>query len=93
MSEEERENYRTTYNEKIQLLAIANYNLGSQHEFLDEFVEALSRYEVALKFVTHPYEIVNHLAEEFKKSLKQARIRYQGSLMKGPDRTFSNLSK
>lgn len=56
MGDEEREVYRTVYNEKLQLLAIANYNLGSQHEFLDEFVDSLGRYEIALRFVSHPYE-------------------------------------
>lgn len=70
MGDEEREVYRTVYNEKLQLLAIANYNLGSQHEFLDEFVDSLGRYEIALRFVSHPYEQVTHLAEEFKKSIK-----------------------
>jgi hypothetical protein len=39
------------YNEKISLLAIANYNLGSQYEFLSEFPESIGRYELALKLI------------------------------------------
>jgi hypothetical protein len=35
--------------EKTSLLAIANYNLGSQHEFLEEFPDAIGRYLIATK--------------------------------------------
>jgi hypothetical protein len=40
------------YNEKMSLLAIANYNLASQHEFLDEYQDAIIRYDLALAVIT-----------------------------------------
>jgi NAD-dependent SIR2 family protein deacetylase len=50
-SSEQRTEFITIYNEKMSLLAIANYNLGSQHEFLDEYQDAIGRYELALSLV------------------------------------------
>jgi hypothetical protein len=43
---------------------------------LEEYVDAIGRYEIALKFVTPPYDQVPHLIEEFRKSIKQAKLRY-----------------
>ena len=37
ISEYSREEFIPIYNEKMSLLAIANYNLGSQYEFLEEY--------------------------------------------------------
>lgn len=76
----------------MSLLAIANYNLGSQHEFLEEFSEAIARYELALSLVSLSDD-TSPLAAEFQQSLKQARTRYAAFKMKRPDRTFTNLTK
>ena len=37
LDETARDEFVPVYNEKMSLLAIANYNLGSQYEFLEEF--------------------------------------------------------
>lgn len=58
------------FNEKISLLAIANYNLGCQHEFLNEFNDAIGRYELAIKLMNDNQNFNNPLIDEFKKSLK-----------------------
>lgn len=80
------------YNEKMSLLAIANYNLGSQYEFLEEFPDSIARYELALTIVSLSDD-ASPLAAEFQQSLKQVRSRYAAFKMKRPDRTFTNLSK
>ena len=74
----------------MSLLAIANYNLGSQLEFLEEFPDAIARYELALSLVSLSDD-ASPLASEFLASLKQARSRYAAFKMKRPDRTFTNL--
>ena len=77
--------------EKNSLLAIANYNLGSQHEFLEEFPDAIGRYLIATKLAQSNKG--SALAEEFASSLKQAKARYAGYKMRSTARTFSNLDK
>ncbi len=49
--EEKRAEFAQVYNEKVSLLAIANYNLGSQHEFLNEFQDAINHYEHAVQLI------------------------------------------
>lgn len=49
----------------MSLLAIANYNLGSQHEFLEEFPDAIGRYELALRLVMNSKDAETPLAMEF----------------------------
>lgn len=39
-----RQEFVPIYNEKMSLLAIANYNLGSQYEFLEDFQPAIMHY-------------------------------------------------
>lgn len=51
LPEHSRLEFVPVYNEKMSLLAIANYNLASQYEFLDEYPEAIMRYELALSLV------------------------------------------
>ena len=61
------------YNEKMSLLAIANYNLASQHEFLEEFADSIIRYELALAVMGSTQsakERDNPLMREFLQSLK-----------------------
>ena len=63
----------------MSLLAIANYNLASQHEFLDEYTDAIIRYELALTVITSSSQAKqdrdNPLIREFTQSLKQVKIR------------------
>jgi hypothetical protein len=58
------------YNEKMSLLAIANYNLASQYEFLDEYTDAIMRYELALSLVQNGQDKESPLLKEFTQSLK-----------------------
>jgi hypothetical protein len=67
--EQQRNEFHPIYNEKMSLLAIANYNLGSQHEFLEEFTDAIARYELALSLVSLSDD-ASPLASEFHQSLK-----------------------
>eukprot|EP00347_Sterkiella_histriomuscorum_P001070 403373445 len=92
MSQEQRMEYSQAYNEKLQLLAIANYNLGSQHEFLKEYQLAIQRYELAINLLQN-LSSSSPLEQDFKNSLKQVKSRFQAFKMKAPDRTFTNLSK
>ena len=75
----------------MSLLAIANYNLGSQHEFLEEYPDAIGRYEIATKLAK--LNKGSPLADEFAMSLKQAKARYAGFKMRSTTRTFTNLDK
>jgi hypothetical protein len=80
----------------MSLLAIANYNLASQHEFLDEYSDSILRYELALAVLSSTQNSKskdNPLIREFYQSLKQVKIRAAAYQMKRPDRTFTNLSK
>ena len=78
----------------MSLLAIANYNLASQYEFLDDFEPAIIHYELALSLVSNgSKDSTSPLMKEFQQSLKQVRIRAAAHEMKRPDRTFSNLNK
>lgn len=93
LSPYERHSLVPVYNEKMSLLAIANYNLGSQHEFLDEFPDAIQRYQMALTLASSGPNKESPLIEEFAMSLKQVKFRYTGFKMKKSDRTFTNLSR
>ena len=91
-----RSEFLPVYNEKMSLLAIANYNLASQHEFLEEYSDSIIRYELALAVMASTQsakERDNPLMREFIQSLKQVKIRAAAYQMKRPDRTFTNLSK
>jgi hypothetical protein len=44
LPEHARQEFVPIYNEKMSLLAIANYNLGSQYEFLEDFQPAIMHY-------------------------------------------------
>jgi hypothetical protein len=73
-----RSEFLPVYNEKMSLLAIANYNLASQHEFLDEYPDSIIRYELALAVLTSTQNSKskdNPLVREFYQSLKQVKIR------------------
>ena len=70
LSPETKQEFLPLYHEKISLLAIANYNLGSQHEFLGELTDSMGRYELALTLVQGTKEKDSALAQEFKQSLK-----------------------
>jgi hypothetical protein len=48
-----RKEFVPIYNEKMSLLAIANYNLASQHEFLEEFQAAIIHYELAIQLISN----------------------------------------
>ena len=86
----QRQEFIPIYNEKMSLLAIANYNLASQYEFLDDFEPAIIHYELALSLVSKDS---SPLMKEFQQSLKQVKIRAAAFEMKRPDRTFTNLNK
>jgi hypothetical protein len=77
----------------MSLLAIANYNLASQYEFLDDFEPAIIHYELALSLVSNGSKDCSPLMKEFQQSLKQVKIRAAAFEMKRPDKTFSNLNK
>ena len=76
LSDEKKAEYTHLYNEKVQLLAIANFNLGSQHEFLQEFKEAYDRYELGLSLIVSLPE-KSSLELEFRNSLKQVKTKIQ----------------
>jgi hypothetical protein len=89
----QRQEFIPIYNEKMSLLAIANYNLASQYEFLDNFEPAIIYYELALSLVSNGSKDSSPLMKEFQQSLKQVKIRAAAYEMKRPDKTFTNLNK
>ena len=57
---------KSVMNEKVSLLAIAYYNLGSQQEFLMELSDCIKCYEEALHLVEENLDKNCQLATEFK---------------------------
>ncbi|CDW72972.1 UNKNOWN [Stylonychia lemnae] len=90
--QQEQMRYQNIYNEKISLLAIANYNLGCQNEFLNEYQDAIIRYEIALSLIQNLPNTAS-LENDFRLSIKSIKARFQAYKMKGPNRTFTNLNK
>ena len=80
--------------EKISLLAIAYYNLGSQLEFERQYKECIDSFRQAISVLENNFAPNYPLTIEFKKTLSKAIQKYQSHITwKGYNRTFTNLNE